>query len=180
MSTQASTKWAIDAAHSEIGFKAKHLMISTVKGKFDKFEGQVETNGDDFTTANISFTADVASINTGNADRDGHLKSADFFNAEKFPQLKFTDGKLTLKSGSEYTLTGNLTVRDVTKPVTLDVEYAGTAKDPWGNTKAGFTINGKINRTEFGLNWNVALETGGWLVSEEIKIIIDAQLLKQA
>lgn len=144
MSTQATTKWAIDANHSEIGFKVKHLMISNVAGKFDKFEGSVESAGEDFTNAKISFTAEAASVNTGQPQRDGHLQSPDFFDAAKFPQLKFTSNGLTKVAGENYVLSGDLTIRDVTKPVKLDVEFAGVAKDPYNNTKAGFSITGKL------------------------------------
>jgi len=180
MSTQATGKWAIDAAHSEIGFKVKHLMISTVNGKFDKFEGTIESGADDFTDARINFTAEVASVNTGQPQRDGHLQSPDFFDVAKFPQLKFASTGFTKASGDHYVLTGDLTIRDVTKPVKLDVEFSGVAKDPYNNTKAGFSITGKINRTEWGLNFNAPLETGGVLLSEEIKLQIEVQLLKQA
>jgi polyisoprenoid-binding protein YceI len=180
MATQSTTKWAIDGAHSEIGFKAKHLMITTVSGKFEKFNAEVQTEGDDFTKGDIGFTAEIASVNTGNEQRDGHIRSADFFDAEKYPQLKFANGKLALVKDDKYVLTGDLTIRDVTKPVTLDVEFGGIAKDPWGNTKAGFVLSGKINRKDWGLNWNVALETGGVLVSEEVKLFADVQFAKQA
>ncbi len=180
MSTQATTKWAIDAAHSEIGFKVKHLMITNVAGKFDKFEGSVESTSDDFVNANISFTAEAASVNTGQSQRDGHLQSADFFDAAKFPQLKFASTAFEKASGSKYVLSGDLTIRDVTKAVKLDVDFSGEAKDPYNNTKAGFEITGKINRTDFGLNFNAPLETGGVLLSEEIKLQIEVQLIKQA
>ena len=180
MSTQATTKWAIDSAHSEIGFKVKHLMITNVAGKFDKFEGSVESNGDDFTNAKIGFAAEVASVNTGQPQRDGHLQSPDFFDAAKFPQLKFTSTGFEKASGDKYVLSGDLTIRDVTKPVKLDVEFSGIAKDPYNNTKAGFEITGKINRTDWGLNFNAPLETGGVLLSEEIKLQIEVQLIKQA
>jgi polyisoprenoid-binding protein YceI len=180
MSTQAASKWAIDANHSEIGFKVKHLMITNVAGKFDKFEGSVEADGDDFVNARISFTAEAASVNTGQPQRDGHLQSPDFFDAAKFPQIKFAGTKFEKVSGDKYSLTGDLTIRDVTKSVTLDVEFSGIAKDPYNNTKAGFEITGKINRTDFGLNFNAPLETGGVLLSEEIKLQIEAQLIKQA
>ncbi len=178
MSTNAATKWAIDPAHSEIGFKAKHLMITNVSGKFDKFSSTVETDGDDFTTAQVTFTAEAASINTGSEQRDGHIKGPDFFDAEKYPQLKFVSTKWEKVKDNQFRLTGDLTIRDVTKAVTLDVEAGGSAKDPWGNTKAGFSIAGKINRKDWGLNMNMSLETGGVLVSEEIKIHCEVQFAK--
>lgn len=180
MATQAKIKWVIDPSHSEIGFKAKHLMITTVSGKFEKCSGSVETNGDDLTTAQISFTAETGSVNTGSADRDAHIRNADFFDAEKFPEMKFTSSKLEKLNSSEYKLHGHLTIREVTSPVQLNVEFNGIAKDPWGNTKAGFIINGKINRKQWGLNWNLALEAGGVLVSEEVMIHCEVQLLQSA
>jgi polyisoprenoid-binding protein YceI len=154
-------------------------MISNVAGKFDKFTGSVESAGDDFVNAEISFEAEVASVDTGNAQRDGHLKTPDFFDAEKFPHIKFTSTEFEKLSGDEYALSGDLTIRDVTKKVRLDVEFSGIAKDPYNNTKAGFEITGTINRTDFGLNFNAPLETGGVILSEEIKLQIDLQLLKQ-
>lgn len=171
----ATTNWIIDASHSEIQFKATHLMINKVTGSFTAFEGTVTTEETDFTKANISFKADTASISTNNEQRDGHLKSGDFFDVEKFPAITFKSTSLSADK-----LTGDLTIKDVTKSVTLDVEFGGVQNDPWGNTKAGFTVTGKINRKDFGLAWNAALETGGVLVSETIALNIEVQLLKQA
>lgn len=176
--TKTKTKWNLDPAHSELGFKVKHMMITNVSGSFGKFDVAAETTDKDFTTATISFSADVSSISTSNADRDNHLKSADFFDAEKYPQIKFVSTKVEKRDDENLVLHGNLTIKDVTKPVKLDVEFGGIGKDPWGNEKAGFTLSGKINRTEFGLNWNAALETGGVLVSEEVRIIGEIQLVK--
>jgi len=170
--------WAIDPSHSEVTFKVKHLVISTVTGNFHKFEGAVEAVGEDFNGASASFSLDVDSVNTNSADRDGHLKSGDFFDAEQFPKITFANGKITNSSG-EYSLTGDLTIRDVTKSVTLDVDFGGVAKDPWGNTKAGFEITGKIPRKEFGLNWNAPLETGGVLVGEDVRLVLNIQLAQQ-
>jgi polyisoprenoid-binding protein YceI len=175
-----TTKWNLDTAHSEIGFKVKHMMITNVSGTFGQFEVNAETEGDNFETAKIVFQANVDSINTGSADRDGHLKSPDFFDVSKYPVLKFVSSRLEKKDDQEYLLHGNLTIKDVTKPVTLAVEYGGIGTDPWGNVKAGFSIIGKIKRTDFGLNWNAALETGGVLVSEEVKLIAEVQLIRQA
>lgn len=175
----ATTNWIIDASHSEIQFKATHLMINKVTGSFTSFEGTVSTEENDFSKAEISFKADASSINTNSEQRDGHLKSGDFFDVEKFPDITFKSSELT-KKGDDFKLTGELTIKDVTKTVTLDVEFGGIQNDPWGNTKAGFTVTGKINRKDFGLTWNAALETGGVLVSEEIKINAEVQLLKQA
>ncbi len=173
------TKWALDPAHSEIQFKVKHMMITTVTGAFKSFNAEVETEGDDFSTAQIGFSADTASVDTGNEQRDGHLRSGDFFDAETYPALSFKAGKLQPKgSGDDYQLTGELTIRDTTRPVTLDVEFGGVGTDPWGNTKAGFTLSGKINRKEWGLNWNAALEAGGVLVSDDVRLMGEIQLTK--
>jgi polyisoprenoid-binding protein YceI len=175
-----TSKWAIDPSHSEISFKVKHLLVTTLTGKFETFEGGLETINLDFSDATISFTADVASINTGNSDRDGHLKSDDFFNAEAFPKVTFTSTSFIKTGESEYKLSGNITLRDVTKPIELNVEYGGTATDPWGNVKAGFEINGKIKRKEFGLKWDALTEAGGAVVSDEVKLHLNVQLIKQA
>jgi polyisoprenoid-binding protein YceI len=180
MSTQAVSKWAIDANHSEIGFKVKHLMISNVAGKFEKFDGSVESVGDDFTDAKISFTAEVASVNTGQPQRDGHLQSPDFFDAAKFPHIKFTSTKLEKVNSEKYVLTGDLAMHGITKTIKLDVTFSGVAKDSYNNTKAGFEISGKINRTDFGLTFNAPLETGGVVLGEEVKLQIEGQLIKQA
>lgn len=175
----ATTKWALDPTHSELQFKVKHLMITTVTGSIKSFQAELESEGDDFTNANISFSGDINSIDTGNGDRDGHLKSGDFFDAEKYPAITFKSNSVE-KDGNDYIVKGNLTVKDVTKVVKLTAEFGGIATDPWGNTKAGFTLSGKINRTEFGLTWNAALETGGVMVSEEVKILGELQFAKQA
>jgi len=159
----------IDNAHSEIGFKVKHLMISSVKGNFTTFSGGVDEKGE------VSVSINVNSINTGNADRDNHLKSADFFNAEEFPTMTFNSKNANLMSDQ---LVGELTIKDITLPIVMDVEYNGKSVDPWGNTKHGFEINGVINRNNYGLTWNAPLETGGVLVSEEVKLSIDLQLME--
>lgn len=175
----AKTTWVIDPAHSEIAFKVKHLMISNVKGSFGEFSGQLVTEGDDFSTSKIDFKINPASITTGADDRDGHLKSPDFFDVEKFKEITFTSGKLEKVSEDEFGLTGNLTIKELSQPVKLDVEFGGLMTDPWGNVKAGFTLEGKINRKDFGLTWNAALEAGGVLVADEIKLSMEVQLLKQ-
>lgn len=175
----ATTKWALDPTHSELQFKVKHLMITTVTGNIKTFSAELSSEGDDFTNADISFSGEISSIDTGNGDRDGHLKSGDFFDAEKFPAITFKSTSVE-KDGSDYIVKGDLTIKDVTKPVKLNAEFGGIATDPWGNTKAGFTLSGKINRTEFGLTWNAALETGGVMVSEEVKILGELQFVKQA
>jgi len=172
--------WKIDPAHSEIQFKVKHLMITTVTGYFKTFDLEVETETDDFNTAkNIKFIADIDSIDTNNAQRDTHLKSNDFFNAEQHPQLKFA-GKKYESRGDEAILHGDLTIRDITKPITLKVEFGGTVVDPWGQEKAGFTVEGKINRKDFNLTWDAVTEAGHVVVSNEIKIHAEVQLIKQA
>ena len=170
-----NTKWTIDKSHSEIAFKVKHMMISTVTGHFDNFLATVETSADDFNTASIAFTAETGSINTKNKDRDGHLKSDDFFNAEKFPELKFIS-----KSFDGEHLTGDLTIRDVTKKVVLSVDFNGIAVDPYGQTKAGFEIQGEINRKDFNLTWSAVTEAGNIVVADKVKLIIDAQFIKEA
>jgi polyisoprenoid-binding protein YceI len=171
------TKWVIDPTHSEVAFKIKHLMISNVKGNFAEFDVNVLTDGDDFSKAEINVSINPASINTGAPDRDAHLKSPDFFNVENFKTITFISKSLT-GSGDDYTLQGDLTIRGVTKPVSLDVEFGGLMTDPWGNVKAGFNINGKISRKDWGLTWNAALEAGGVLVGEEVRISSEIELLK--
>lgn len=174
----ANLTWALDPTHSEIQFKVKHLMITNVTGGFTDFNVNAESSDETFADAKINFTAKASSINTGNEQRDAHLASADFFEADKFENISFNSTGIEKSSDDEFNLLGNLTIKDVTKPVKIHVEFGGVAKDPWGNLKAGFTINTKINRTDFGLNWNAALETGGVLVSEEIKIAGEIQLVK--
>ncbi|MFN8437208.1 MAG: YceI family protein [Cytophagales bacterium] len=171
-------KWLVDASHSEVQFKVKHLVISTVTGTFKEFEGALEAESEDFDNAKVDFSIKANSISTNQNDRDNHLKSGDFFDAEKYPSLSFKNGILKKKSKEDYSLTGELTIKDVTKTVELNVEYGGVSKDPWGNTKAGFEVTGKINRTEFGLTWNATLETGGVLVGESIALDINIQLVK--
>ena len=175
-----ATKWILDPTHSEIQFKVKHLMITTVTGKFRDFSAVVETETEDFKNAKISFEAQTASIDTNQTDRDNHLRSADFFDADKFPVLKFASQKMEKISDNDFELTGVLTIKDVSKPVKLSVEFMGITKDPWGNTKAGFSLSGKINRKEWNLNWNAALETGGVLVSDEVRLLCEVQLSKSA
>jgi polyisoprenoid-binding protein YceI len=176
----ATTNWVSDSAHSEISFKIKHLMITSVKGRFDQFDAKVITDEEDFSKAEITFTAETASINTGVADRDGHLRSGDFFDADSYPQIRFVSTDMRKKSNDEFELTGDLTIRDVTKPVSLDVEFGGVVKDPYGQTKAGFTLEGKINRKDFGLTWGALTEAGGVVVADEVKILCEVQLIKQA
>jgi polyisoprenoid-binding protein YceI len=175
----ATTKWALDPTHSELGFKIKHLMITNVSGNFNKFDVQVESKGDDFENANVSATIDAASINTNNVQRDEHLRNADFFEVATHPNIIFKSTKVEKRDDENYVLYGNLTIKDKTLPVKLDVEYGGIAKDPWGNYRAGFTLSGKINRKDFGITYNAALETGGVVLGEELKINAELQVLKQ-
>jgi polyisoprenoid-binding protein YceI len=176
----STTKWALDPTHSELQFKVKHLMITTVTGNFKSFTASVETEGDNFDTAKIDFSAEVSSIESGNEQRDGHLKSVEFFEEEKFPTITFTSTKLEKINEENYMLHGDLTIKGISIPVSIPTEFGGIAKDPWGNIKAGFTLNGKISRKDWDLNWNAALETGGVLVSDEVKIIAEIQVVKQA
>jgi len=180
METQVATKWAIDPMHSEVQFKVKHLVISTVTGSFKNFEGTVEAEGDDFADAKIEFSLDINSVDTGQEQRDGHLKSADFFDAEKYPHITFKSTSITKESGDDYKLTGDLTIKGITKPVTFEVEHGGIADDFYGNTKAGFEVKGKINRKDFGLTWDGVTEAGSIVVGEDIKLTANIQLTKQA
>jgi len=169
-----------DPMHSEVTFKVKHLMITNVSGNFGKFDATLTADKEDFTDAKVSFEADTATVNTGNEQRDTHLKSDDFFNAEKFPKLTFVSTGITKKNDEHYTLNGNLTIRDITKPVTLNVTYGGTMTDPYGQVKVGFEITGKINRKEFDLKWSAITETGGIVVSDDVKLNVQVQMVKQA
>jgi len=173
------TRWELDPMHSEVQFRAKHLMITTVTGYFKKFELSVETEDDDFIKATkIEFSADVNSIDTNNAQRDTHLKSDDFFNADKYAEISFVGNRFK-KHEDHYDLYGDLTIRDITKPIKVKVEFAGIAVDPYGQTKAGFHVDGKISRKEFGLMWNAITEAGQIVVSDEIKFHCEIQLIKQ-
>ncbi len=175
----ATTKWTIDPAHSEIQFKVKHMMFTNVSGKFQEFTASVESEANIFDNAIFEFSAKTASLNTGNSDRDAHLLSADFFDVENHKTVSFKSKSFTKISEGGYQLIGDLTLRGISKPVTLEAEFHGTAKDPWGNEKVGFSLNGKINRKDWGLNWNSALEAGGVLVGEEVKLNAELQFIKQ-
>lgn len=171
------TKWVIDPTHSELLFKVKHLMITNVKGEFRKFDASIIANGDDFSQAKVKATVQADSVFTNNEDRDKHLKGGDFFDVENHKTLEFEGTSFEKLDDENYKLKGNLTIIGTTKEVTLDVEYGGTAVDPWGNKKAGFSISGKINRKEWGLNWNAALEAGGVMVSDAVKINAELQFV---
>jgi polyisoprenoid-binding protein YceI len=171
--------YKIDVDHSDIMFKVKHLMISTVTGIFKKFDATLQVNEEDLSDAKVSFEADVDSIDTKNEQRDGHLKSDDFFNAEQFPKMTFKSTSIEKGSDDEYKLVGDLTLRDITKPVELKVEYNGTTKDPWGYERKGFEISGKINRKEYGLNWSAVTEAGGLVVADDVKLAMNVEMVKQ-
>lgn len=174
----AQTKWTVDKAHTKVQFSVAHMVISDVTGNFKNFDAYLETNGDDFENAKVDFWADVNSINTENEGRDKHLKSDDFFNAEKFPKIIFK-GKSMKKTGDgKYQLVGDFTMRDVTKEITLDVAYRGMVKDSWGNIKAGFKITGEVNRFDYNLKWNGLVETGGLVVGKTVSLLIDIELQK--
>ncbi len=174
------TTWKADASHSELAFKVRHMMITNVKGEFKKFDATVVSEGDDFSKSTIEVTIDAASIYTGDETRDDHLKGPDFFEVEKYPSLIFKSTSIKKVDDDEYELKGILDIKGVQKEVKLEVEFGGINKDPWGNEKAGFSVEGKLNRKDFGLNWNAALETGGVLVSDEVKISAEIQLVREA
>jgi len=167
----------IDSAHTKIQFKVKHLMISNVMGSFKEFEGKASMIENDFSTTKVNVTIKTASIDTEAPDRDAHLKSPDFFDADKYPEIVFEGSGMTLKDEDNYELKGNLTIKNVTKPITLSVEYGGLMNDPWGNKKAGFSVTGEINRKDWGMEWNAALEAGGVLVGDKVKILCDVEFL---
>ncbi len=173
------TTYKIDPSHSEIHFKVKHLMISTVTGSFKKFDASMETNQEDFSDAKISFSAETSSIDTNDERRDGHLQSADFFDAANHPKISFISTSLIKKGEGEFEVTGDLTVKDITKIATLKVTHLGTMTDGYGQTKAGFEVEGKINRKDWNLGWNMPMNNGGLLVSDEVKLILNVQMTKQ-
>jgi len=173
----STTKWIIDPTHSEVAFKVKHLVISTVTGYFRKFEGNAESTSDDFSGATVAFSLAVDSIDSNQSDRDQHLKSADFFDTANFPTISFA-GKL-VNQGGDYQLVGDLTLKGITKEVALEVTYGGTVGDPYGQTKAGFEIEGKINRKDFGLTWSAITEAGSVVVSDQVRLQFSVQLVKQ-
>jgi len=179
ISLNAQTKWTFDTAHTEVKFEVTHLVISTVTGFFKEFEGEVISNGDSFENATVNFKITTASIFTDNQKRDNHLKSPDFFDAEKYPEITFKSKSFTKVGENTYKLVGDLTIKDVTKEITLDVKHNGTIVDPWGNTKAGFHLTGKLNRFDYGLKWNALIETGGAVVGQDVNLNINVELLKK-
>jgi polyisoprenoid-binding protein YceI len=168
----------IDNSHSQVQFSVRHMMISKARGVFDKWSGSVNLNPEDPSKTTVDITIDTSSINTKDAQRDGHLRSPDFFDAEKYPNITFKSTKVEVTGKETAKLYGDLTIRDVTKPVVLDVDFQGNAKSPWGTTNYGFSATTKINREDWGLNWNAALETGGWLVGKEVQIDIELELVQ--
>lgn len=178
LSINAET-WKFDKSHTTVGFEVSHMVITSVDGKFKEYDGTVTTDGDNWENAQIEFTAQVNSIDTDNEDRDKHLKSDDFFAAEQFPEMTFVSKSMKKVGDNKYKLTGDLTIRGITKEVTLDVEHNGTVTDPWGNVRAGFSIEGEINRFDYGLKWNNTLDTGGLVVGESVEIDIEAELVQQ-
>ena len=173
-----TTNWVIDPAHSEIQFKVKHMVITTVTGSFKEFNGAAQA-ADDFDNAQISFEANVDSVTTNNDQRDGHLKGADFFEVEKFPKLSFVSTRFTKSGDGKFDLAGDLTIKGITKPVVFDVDFGGVVEDPYGQTKAGFSLNGKINRKQFGLSWDAITDAGSVVVGEEVRFAGEIQLVKQ-
>jgi polyisoprenoid-binding protein YceI len=174
----AKTKWAIDPYHTQIIFKVKHLVISTVTGKFEKFDASVLTRGDDWNGAEVEFSAEIGSINTGVGDRDNHLKSADFFDAANHPKLTFKSTSFKKTGDNEFIMSGDMTIRGTTRPLEMKVEFGGVMVDPYGNTKAGFELSGKLNRKEFGLHWNAITEAGGMVVADDVKLALNVELAK--
>jgi polyisoprenoid-binding protein YceI len=179
-SAAGTTTWAIDNSHTLVEFSVRHLMISTVKGRFGEVSGKVIANEADPAQSQIDVTINVASIDTREAQRDAHLRSADFFDAENFPTLTFRGTRIAKGAGDDLTVTGDLTIRGTTREVTLDVTAEGRVKDPWGGERLGYSAKGKIKRSDYGLTWNLALETGGVVVGDDIKIAIEVELVKQA
>lgn len=174
----AKSNWAVDVSHSAIDFSVKHMMIAKVKGSFHSFEAQITADPEDLTTADIAVQIDLSSVDTRNADRDAHLKSADFFDVENNPKLLFKATKIVGKGDGEYAVTGDVTLHGVTRPETFSVTFEGIGKDPWGNEKVGFSATGSLKRSDYGLTYNAALETGGVLIGDEVKIAIEFEAAK--
>lgn len=176
----AKSKWTVDSTHSSIDFTIRHMMIAKVKGAFHAFEAQIDADPEDLTTADVQFSIDLSSIDTRNKDRDAHLQSPDFFDVEQHPKLTFQSTQFTKTGDGEYNATGNVTLHGVTRPETFAVTYEGAGKDPWGNEKVGFSGHGSLKRSDYGLTYNAALETGGVLIGDEVKVTIEIEASKQA
>lgn len=174
-----STEWKIDHSHSNVTFEISHMVVATVTGKFEKFDGSIKSDTEDFTDASVNFQIETASVNTNNEKRDAHLRNDDFFDAENNPYIIFNGKKMEKKSGNNYSLTGDLTMNNITREVELDVRFNGTIKDPWGGTRAGFRVTGELNRYEYDLMWNTTLESGGLLVGENVELRVNLELIKQ-
>ena len=172
--------WTIDAAHSGINFSVRHMVVSKVRGRFAKYTGSVQLDESDLTRSVVEAEIDVSSIDTGTPDRDAHLRSADFFDVEKYPTLRYRSQRIEKLAGDRYRVIGELTIRDVTREVPLEVEYGGRAKDPWGNQRAGFVARGSIERKDFGLAWNQVLEAGGVLVGDRVDIDLELEVVQAA
>jgi len=173
-----TTKWNLDAAHSEIGFRVRHMMLTNVSGKFQNFEGALERYDDSFDNASITFTSEIESLSTGNEERDTHLLGSDFFDAVQFPKMTFISKSFNKLNDRDFSLEGDLTLHGITKPIKLQLGFEGISPDPWGNTRAGFNVRGKLNRKDWGLNWNSLLETGGMMVGEEITLDVQLQFIQ--
>ena len=176
----AQTEWAFDKSHSNVSFSVVHMLIAETEGTFKTFDGKVITEGESFENAQISLTVDLKSVDTDNEKRDNHLQSDDFFNTEKYPEMTFKGKKFTKVDDKNYELLGDLTIRDVTKEVKLDVVLNGFITDPWGNKRAGFKLKGEVNRFDYGLKWNKAIEAGGMVVSETVTIKANIELIQQS
>jgi polyisoprenoid-binding protein YceI len=174
-----ATRWELDTNHTRLGFSAKHLMVTTVRGGFGDFAGFIEIDGDDESTAKGEVVINTASVGSGVEDRDNHLRSADFFDVENYPQMKFVSTRVEKVGNDKYKVFGDLTIKDVTRPVELDAEIEGRINDPWGNERVGLSASTKINRKDWGLTWNMAIEAGGVVVSDQIKIEVEAALTAQ-
>lgn len=174
----ATTNWNLESSHSELTFKVRHMMISNVSGSFKQFSSTLTTEDEDINSAKVTFTIDVDSISTNNDQRDGHLKSEDFFDAANHPQITFASTKVEKADGDNYKVHGDLTVRGITKQIAVDVEFGGIVKDPWGYIRAGFTATGKINRKEYGLHWSAVTEAGGLVVSDDVKFELHVEYVK--
>ncbi|MCQ6561472.1 YceI family protein [Paenibacillus mendelii] len=175
----ALSQWSVDPTHSSIDFSVKHMMIAKVKGTFHTFEAQIEADPEDLTSASIRFSIDLSSIDTRNADRDAHLRSADFFDVEANPKMTFEATRITKSGDGEYEVTGDFTLHGITRPEKFAVSFEGAGKDPWGNAKAGFSAVGSLKRSDYGLTYNAVLETGGVLIGDEVKISIEIEALQQ-
>ncbi|HSY40570.1 MAG TPA: YceI family protein [Polyangia bacterium] len=180
MTTKTTNNWNLDTVHSGINFSVRHMVVSKVRGRFAKFTGNIALDESDLARSVVEATIDASSIDTGTAQRDEHLKSADFFDVEHFPEIRFRGTGIEKVGTERYRLTGQLTIRDVSREIALDVEYGGRGKDPWGNERVGFTARGALDRKDFGLKWNQALETGGVLVSDRVELELELQAVKAA